>query len=397
MIALPVATVQAQVSKLGINVSSVPQIKPTKILPEKDFEAATKLSSENSPYDEPRISYSIRLPKDWTDNDQKIPVGSGGGVVLDSRVLGIMARHTARPKNLLRSYLQIEAQRLTYEISAKNWLVNFVLGNGFSLTAMTDASEREVEALYVQVIKDQTYVVRARVLLNGPALVMVRYYLPQENFEAERAQQEQVVSSFKLLQPTNERVEKQATYGFLDQSYFSYPESWTLKERSILSVERMSALLYQAREEGEGRTYRLVLDGHIRIQLVSRLLKTTLEQEIETFRKNLNIPDYDVGGLIEHVTYKYDPTIKSGKAQIYELAPKDKSYMQPYEFLVTIMEGEDYYYITSMITRARQEDFARWAQNMEAAKIINESVRRFNISLEYDPNDPYFDYMKDAQ
>lgn len=400
MIALPAARVQAQAkapsTQLGINTTTVPKIKPRTLLPEKEFEAATKKITEIDPYSEPKISYSMRIPKSWTDNDQKGMVGSQ--MVLSGRVLGIMARHVSAPKNLLRSYLQVEAQSLAYEISGENWLVNFILSNGFSLTAMTVHSGREVEALYVQVIKDQTYVVRARVLLNGPTLVLIRYYLPQENFEIERTQQEQVVSSFKLLNPTNERVEKQSTYGFLDQSYFSYPESWTLKERSILSVERMSALLYQAREElDERKKTRLVLEGHIRLHLISRLLKTTLEQEVETFRKNLNIPDYEIGRLIESVTYDYDPTIKSGKAQVYALAPKDKVHMQPYEFLVTIMQGDDYYYITSMITPSRQEDFYLWAQNMEAAKIINESVRRFNISLEYDPNDPYYDYLKGAQ
>lgn len=406
MIALPAARAQAQAqaeqsqlkppsTQLGINASKVPKIKPNTLLPEKDFEAATKKITEIDPYGEPKISYSMRIPKNWTDNEQ---VGAIGQMALNDRVLAIMARHVAAPRNLLRSYLQVEAQGLTYEISAQNWLVHFILRNGFSLTAMTETSEREVEALYVQVIKDQAYVVRARVLMNGQAIVMIRYYLPQENFEAERAQQEQVISSFMLLNPTNERVEKQATYGFLDQSYFSYPESWTLKERSILSVERMSALLYQGREEVDHRNkVNLVLEGHVRLHLISRLLKTTLEDEVETFRKSLNIPDYTIGNLIEHITYDYDPTIKSGKAQIYSLVPKDKVRMQPYEFLVTIMQGDDYYYITSMITPSRQEDFYLWAQNMEAAKIINESVRRFNISLEYDPNDPYYDYMKDAK
>lgn len=397
--ALPAAGAYAQSAQLGINPSTVPAIKPNKLLPEQAFEAATKKVVETAPYNEPKISYSIRVPKNWTDNDQKAPIaaGSAGGSLLSGRVLGIVGRYVGAPINLLRSYVQVEAQVLTYEISAQNWLVGFILSNGFSLTALTEHNEREVEALYVQVIKDQTYVVRTRALLNGPNLVLVRYYLPQENYEAERAQQEQVVSSFTLLSLTNERIEKQATYGFLDQSYFNYPESWTLKERSILSVERMSALLFQTRAEGEGRKQRLILDGHIRIQAISRLLNTTIEQEIDTFRKNLNIPDYEVGSLIEHITYDYDPTIKTGKAQVYALSPKEKTRLHPYEFLVTIMEGEDYYYITSMITPARQEDFYLWAQNMEAARVVNESVRRFNVSLEYDPNDPYYDYLKDAQ
>ncbi len=387
-----------QARELGIDLKTLPKVKPNQLLAEKDFEAKTKKVVENDPYNEPKISYTMRLPKDWTDNAQKAPIsGTPGQSLLSGRVLGIMGRYIAAPKNLLRSYVIVEAQTLTYEISAQNWFVNFILGNGFSLTALTEKTSREVEALYVQVVKDQTYVVRARVILNGSSLIIVRYYLPQENYEAEKAQQEQVITSFRLLLPTNEKIEKQGTYGFLDQSFFNYPESWTLKEKSILSVERMSALLYQARQENEGKKKRFVLEGHIRIHVVSRLLNTTMQQEIENFRNNLKIPNYSVGKLIEEITYDYDPTIKTGKAQVYTLVPNDTVNMQSYEFIVTIMEGEDYYYITSMITPSRQEDFYTWAQNMEAAKIINESMRRHNVSLEYDPNDPYFDYMKEAQ
>ena len=314
--------------------------------------------------------------------------------MLSARVLGIVGRYVGAPVNLVRSYITIEAQTLNYEISAQNWFVNFILSNGFSLTALTEKNSREVEALYVQVEGDQTFVVRTRVVLNGQNLMVIRYYLPQENYETEHAQQEQVMSSFRLLLPVNEKIEKQAQYGFLDQSYFNYPESWALKEKNILSVERMSAVLFQAKQENEGKKRLIILEGHIKINVISRLLKTTLQQEIETFRANLKIPNYTVGKLIEQIQYDYDTSIKSGQAQVYTLTPSDPINMQEYEFLVTVMEGEDYYYITSMITPSRQEDFYTWAQNMEAAKIINESMRRNNISLEYDPNDPYFDYLK---
>jgi hypothetical protein len=252
---------------------------------------------------------------------------------------------------------------------------------------------REIEALYVALENDVTYVVRTRVIINGSRLVVVRYYLPQENYEEEKVLQAQVMSSFRLLQPSKERIETQETYGFLDQSYFNYPKSWTLKEKSILSIERMSALLTQ--EMTDRKTQ--ILEGHIKIKVISRLLKTTLAQEIENFRKDLKIPHYSVGKLIENVDYTYDPSIRIGKAQLYRLEPDDKVNMQAYEFLVTVMQGDDYYYITSLITPSREQDFYTWAKNMEAARIVNETMRRNNLIIQYDPNDPYFDYLKEYE
>ncbi len=203
----------------------------------------------------------------------------------------------------------------------------------------------------------------------------------------------QILSSFKLTNATGEKIEKQTEYGFLDQSYFNFPKSWKLKEKSILSIERMSAQITRESQNNDD----IILDGHMKVNVVSKLLKTTLGQEIETFRKSLVIPHYTIGDLVGHVDYKYNPAIKSGKAQIYKLVPDDKVNLKTYEILVTVMEGADYYYITSMITPSRDEDYYMWARNMEVARIVNESMRRTNIKTEYDPNDPYYDYLKDAQ
>lgn len=378
---------------LGIDLKKIQKLKIYEFLPEAQFNSQTKLLEEDKPYNEEGLSYRIRLPKNWTDNVQQPPIGStvSQGLLSDS-VLGILGRYVGGAKNLERSHLLVEAQEVTYEISAQNWFVNFIMINGLSLTALTEKSPREVEALYVQMDGDKTFIVRTKVLFSGSKLIMVRYYLPQENYEEEKIQQAQVIASFTLDAPSQDHIEKQATYGFLDQSYFNYPESWTLKEKNILSIERMSALLFQASKDDK----KIVLDGHIKINVISRLLNTTMAQEIEKFRADLKIKDYSLGEMVEVLSYDYDPSIKGGKAQIYELVPVDKVNMKSYEFLVTVMQGDDYYYITSMITPSREQDFYTWAQNMEAARIINESMRRSNISLEIDPNDPYYDYLKDV-
>lgn len=390
LFALLLLAVGAPAYAIGIDLSKIPKVKVYEYMPPAQFEAVTKEVAERNPYDDALLSYKIRLPKKWTDNVQKTQKGfSKESGVLNANVLDIIARYIGAPKNLVRSHITVEAQVMTYEISAQNWFVNFILSNGFSLTSLTEKSPREVEAMYVAVEKDQAYAVRARIIINGPRLIMVRYYLPQENYEEEKVEQAQIVDSFALGNYSKERIEKQEEYGFLDQSYFNYPESWILREKSILSIERMSAMLYQESKDEE----KSVLEGHIKISVVSRLLKTTLAQEINAFKGALKIPHYTIGPLIETVKYKYDPSVKSGQAQIYELVPDDKVRLKSYELLVSISQGDDYYYITSLITASREQNFYSWARNMEAARIVNETMRRGN-TVKVDPNDPYFDYLK---
>ena len=378
---------------VGVNITDIPKLKEYEFPAQAEFEKGTKLI-QLTPYEDTYLSYEFRLPKGWSDNIQQAPISAGSPKnILSSSVLAIIARYDSKPKNLERSMLTIEAQEMGYEISAKNWFINFIINNGYSLSGLTEKSPREVEAMYVALEDDVTYVVRTRVLINGPRLIVVRYYLPQENYDEDKMLQAQIVNSFKLTNDTKERIEKQETYGFLDQSFFNYPKSWRLNEKSILSIERMSAILYQ--ETMEGKTP--ILEGNIKINVISRLLKTTLAQEIDAYRKDLKIPKYSVGDLIETIEYKYDPSIKLGKAQVYKLVADDAVNMQSYEFVVTVMQGDDYYYITSLITPARDQDFYGWARNMEAIRIVNETMRRNKITMEIDPNDPYFDYLKEVQ
>jgi len=375
---------------IGIGLKKVPPLSARTFLPQPAFEKATKVESEAAPYNDKYIPYEIRIPKIWSDNVQ-------GGIgelktdnkVLSDSILSILGKYIGKPKNLVTSNITVEAQILPYEINVRDWFVNFILKNGFALTGLTVKSERELEAMYVQVIDDQTYAVRTRVIINGPRLVMVRYYLPQDNFEDEKNMQAQVIASFKLLAPSTERIEKQLEYGFLDQSYFNYPASWAIRTKSIYSVERMSAQLYQE-IVGSDPT---ILDGQIKINVISRLLKTSLADEVKDFRDKTNIPGYSIGPLIENIDYKYDDSIQTGKSQAYQLIPKDKAAMKNYEFIVTVMQGADFYYITSLITPSRDQDFMIWARNMETLRIVNESVRRSNVHI--DPNDPYFDYLKE--
>lgn len=376
---------------LGIDLNKIPAINPVPGMPQAEFEKITKLESEKDPYDDQLVSYDIRLPKEWTGNVQaaakEVAVADK---IMGDTVLSILGRYVGPAKNLHRSYIVVEAQKLSSEIGVKNWFVNFILRNGFSLDALSEHSDKEIEALYVQVINDQTYAVRTRAIINGPRLIMVRYYLPQENFAEEKALMYQIVNSFKLRSPSTQRIEEQKTYAFLDQSYFDYPATWGLRGKPIYSIERMSATLYQQQVLPSQMT---VLEGQIKIDVISKLLKTTLAQEVKSFRDGVNIQGYTIGKLIESIKYKYDPSIKAANAQIYELVPSDPLTMKSYEFLVTVMEGTDFYYITSMITPSREQDFLTWARNIETAKIVNESMRRSNMKI--DPNDAYYDYLKE--
>ena len=134
--------------------------------------------------------------------------------------------------------------------------------------------------------------VRVKVILNGPRMIVARYYLPQELYQEERVQQAQVIDSLKLNNREDGGVEKLEIYGFLDQSYFDYPVSWTFNAPFVRSIDRMRAQLYHSTVIGK-------LDGQINIYLTNKLVNTSRAKEMAFYREKFKIENYELGKYME--------------------------------------------------------------------------------------------------
>lgn len=363
-------------------VAAPTNIKPLSkvdFLPEADFIADTQLIKA-TPYGDETLEFNVRLPKDWTAEDPAPSLKAPD--MLSKKVLGELVKYVSPPRMERRSYFILEALEQTYEVSARNWLINYLFLGGYTMNSMTEYSERSVEAMYVEVHGDITYAVRIRAYINGPRVVVARYYVPQEDFEAERAMQAQAMASFAMLYRPEGGIEKWKTFGFLDQSYFDYPTSWILTAPQIKSIERMRASLHTGKVEGKP-------DGQIGVYAVSRLLDVTLQDELKNFRAKLvDIQGYKPGKLIETIESPFHKDIAFGKIEAYELNPSNIT-MTKYEVVIAVLQGEDYYYFVSLLTPSRNFDFYKWSLNMRAFRVIAETMRRYNVE-----QDDYYESLE---
>lgn len=364
----------------GVDLRSIEPLAVVDHMPEAEFTKKTQLIEE-APFGDEALSFSIRLPKDWT---AEVPPPDAKNIEkLSPSMLGELARYVSPSRLTLRSSFTLEALQQTYEVSARNWLINYLLNNGHTLNALTEISEREVEALYVVVDGDITYAVRAKAFINGPRVIVARYFVPQEDYQAERTMQAQALNSFKLLKQQPGGIEKWKTFGFLDQSFFDYPESWTLKAPLIKSIERMRAMLYTGMIQGKP-------EGQINVYLSSRLLDTSLSAEVERYRdKLIDIPNYAMGPLIDSYDVPYSKDIDFGAMEAYKLIPQPITMMH-YELVVAVMQGRDYYYMITLLTPARDAEFYIWSRNMRAFRVVVETMRRYNTQ-----NDDYYGYLQE--
>lgn len=360
-----------------IDLDNIKPLSEVEFIEEGEFEAQTKLI-EHTPKEDTALSYQVRLPKAWGENTaapSQMMKSLGQETSLSKNVLGIVARYLSPPKEHMRSYFSVEALELDYEIGARHWFINYVLTNGLSLEQVGAENNREVEAIYIEVDKDVTYVVRVKAVINGARIVMARFAVPQDLYGAERVEQAQVLNSFRLTQRENKGVEALKIHGFLDQSFFDYPASWTLNAPIVRSIDRMRAMLYHGTKVGR-------LDGQMNIYLSNIASSTSRAEEIKYYRDKFVIENYELGKYLETVPMEYHKDMKLGMTQVYEMNPQ-VSNMINYELWVSVMEGEEYYYIISLLTPARSEEFYTWARNIAAFKMVIKGVRRSDEGVDY--------------
>lgn len=358
----------AQAQARNFDLTNIPELSDVEFMPEVDFNADTQLIAE-TPFEDEELSYQVRLPNDWNANTPppQRSLDSGG---LSTKLLGIVASYRSPSNFNLNSFFTLEALELTYGVSARNWFINFILNTGFTLNAMDVYSDKKIEAIYVMVDQDTTYAVRTTAIINGDRIVVARYYVPQQLYQDQRTIQAQSIASFALTNMSEKPVEEALNYAFLDQSFVNYPDSWDISAPYIDTVDRMRASFVN-------RGGPKKVDGQINLYVTSKLLDTDLAKEIRNFQSELNIEGYSLGGFIESAEMSYHSDMNFGSTEVYFMEPAIKTRQINYELWVSVMEGEDYIYITSLLTPARNEEFYMWARNVNAFKVVTQSVRRF--------------------
>jgi hypothetical protein len=333
------------------------------------FEAATTLYNE-TPHEDAILSYQIRLPKGW----EHLTESGQGDYSLSSTVLGEIARFYGPPKLEARSEFSIQAMQLQYQIGAPQWLLQYVLSNGYTLEGIKIYDDKKVEGLYVMIDGDISYYVRVVAQVNEKRMILAQYFVPSQYWEEEKQLQAQAMSTFQLNNIKDILIEEMASFQFLDISEFKYPASWDLRASSLRSIDRMNAgLLNKPNPE--------TVDGQIEIELISHFVTESLTTEIKTFKKKMEERGMTFGRLIEkREDYDFDVLIDFALTEVYEVSDR-QSGMQNYEYWFCVMSSGEYYYFVTLLTPARDVDFFVWSRNTETYKLVLESLTPQKDSL----------------
>lgn len=343
------------------------------------FESRTDLRNE-VPAGDAYLAYNVRLPKEW----EKSTDAGLRNYTLNANVAGEVARYYGPPQGDKRSMFTVKALQLDYEITVRNWFINYILSNGYTLQGFSQPAEDRVDALYVLVEDGQSYVVRALFQLNGRRIVLAEYYVPYDLWHQEKSMQQSCIASFALLNFDKSVIEILDTYNFLDLIEFQYPISWNLRASAIRSIDQMGVTLVNASKSGQ-------MNGFIDVGVMSSEIIGMKEDEIADKMSKKMIDGiktrtgFDVGNKIEDISdYKFSPGIEKAQVQTFEATGNTERIVN-YEIWVALLSEEDYRYYIVMVTPARKDEFFTWARNGKAFQRIVESIHS-GITDRVDPD-----------
>jgi hypothetical protein len=408
-----------------IDIDKIPDIPVFTTMTDEEFYAKSDPYEDPVPND-PHMAYRVRLPAGWTRiNDQysnspdlpgaygiKSPQQKSAALAKEKEVAESLARiqkeaekrqaaldkkrgvssdsggdsKTASLTNLTgkllntvasyygpfrldsTSHFDVQALKLDYAITARNWFIQYVLSNGYIVEGMHEYSKNRIEALYVINEGDYSYYVRSMFEINGSRMTLVSYYLPESRWKEEQMMQQMVVRSFRFVNPEKNSIELVRGYQFMNFLTFDYPATWRLIEPENVSMEGMDARLLQTMDN---RT----LSGEINVHIVSTEVETTLATEVNKLKENLTSTGLNIGDLIEEPKqYKFRDYIYFHRIEVYKASNREENLLD-YEYWLAIMAESRYYYIVTMLTPGRHADFASWARNTEAFQTVVESFR----------------------
>ena len=208
-------------------------------LQRKTFDSQTNIINE-TPFNDPSLAFTVRLPKDW----KKLNAGKSefdGTSAAD--ILGTLSEYVSPANVDERSKFRIRAGMLPFTISARNWLLNYIVSNNYTLQGLDEVSPTRIAAQYVYIESGTQYVSRAVAQISGSKIILAETVMPISLWATERDKAVWSMVSFKVNAPSAKPIEENLSYSFDDIAKFSYPKSWLLYTEPVDSIERMNAVL----------------------------------------------------------------------------------------------------------------------------------------------------------
>lgn len=336
------------------------------------FQALTKPFGM-TPFGKAELEYEITLPKDWTE--EEVPQ-----TLTDAQtIIGDVARYSSPMIGTQDLHVIVQVVKLEHEISAQNWLKNYILVSGYSQQGdIVVNSGKSASAEYITAgsagtlgntsVASTSTVETTTVRITGAYAILATFKTPLSLENYVKFIQKKSIDSFRILYPKDDPVEEQKTFTLVDSIKFNYPVSWSQVGTDMRDMNRLSVHL-QAQSASN------TIGGFVRILAIRRSRSTNFKAEIETQQKYFQ----------DTMKIKFIKLLSSGKSpaynrfifnryEVYETQPLTGNGISQ-EIHVAVLGDKDWYIFAYLFTPKEVNSLYDWARNTQSFQEILKSVK----------------------
>lgn len=327
------------------------------------------------PFGDTELEYSVSLPKSWVKSNFAQFGLPGEEKYL---ILTNIARYFGPAIGDVRPYLWIEAVRLKREVTARDFMHGYFANRGLSSETERINSEKDAEALFVEVENQGSYAVHGRFIIHGDTLVLVKMAVPVLSYKDLKNLSGYVVTSFDLKNSISRKIEQRKTFKLLNVLSFEHLGSWTPAHVERKSTLKTGMELHNLHKDGG-------LNGVIYIKAyrkTANLDESTIWPEITEFlsgrgfsileekeNDELSTPS-TVNGYDSFEQKTYDVTFKELlKKSDFDIERGDDNIIRQ-TMHISRFDNGNYVTYALLITPDNSKYYTVWAQNMFAYNLL---------------------------
>jgi hypothetical protein len=291
-----------------------------------------------------------------------------------------IARFKSPVIGAMRATVTVQSVKLSREISARNWLENYILSSKYNLQGeITAASEKKASAecngTDFEGVNSHIYMAAQ---FNADNAIVVRFDSPLLLKEPLGFVMKKIVDSFRFVLETEQPIEATKSFTFGTALKFRYPESLVVNHVDVGDPRSMSAQFYNQPRKGvldaRGKIVSPI-QGLFRFSVVKRSHATDLKKEMENMK----------GFVTKTLDLHVKKLVSSGKAPVskrflfsryetYQVVPK-KNNPIPQEIRFVALGDKNFYVFGVLFSPTRNEDFFNWAVNTQTFDLMLKEFR----------------------
>ena len=306
------------------------------------------------------------LPKDWT-YEQTAQVHDAYG--LSRELMGALARFKSPVIETMQAIVTVQSIKLTREVSAENWLKNFLFTTGCDLQdTVVPVDVKKAGANCISTVGGTSLYIYMTVQINGNNAVVVRFESPLAIKDPLAFVRKRICNSFRFILETDNPIETQKSFNFADALKFSYPESLLINHVDVKDTRHMSMQLYN---QNKGNR----VDGLIRFQVIKRSTDTSLKKETDDLKKFIDgFLGIDFKKLVSSDKAPVSNRFIFSRYEIYQVSSKKENTIDQ-ELRLVVLGDQNWYILVFLLTPTANVDFNTWAVNLQDFDMIVKDFR----------------------